>query len=100
MGLSSNDMGKQNTQAQISHALNKLTELTARLDVPEAPWERDLFQLGYNAGRLAELTGSGRYVWDTLKDAVELGRWKVISLQVLIWTHEFEADIPIGSSEA
>ena len=43
---------------------------------------RDLFQLGYNLGRLSELSGLGRGpFWDRWKDAVS--RVDVPNLQVL-----------------
>lgn len=49
----------------IAHCVSKVGEL-ASLDEPD---RRDLLQLGYNLGRLSELTGGGRGpYWD---------RWKV-----------------------
>ena len=62
------------TQAQIRHALTKLTEIS-HLMAEGRGEPRDLFQYGYNAGRLAELSGKGRAVWDILKGYVADGDW-------------------------
>lgn len=57
-------------QEAIAHCLSKVGELAAL----ESPTARDLFQLGYNLGRLSELTGLGREVcWDPWKD--RMGTW-------------------------
>lgn len=54
----------------IDHCVAKLVELAAR--GPEG--RRDWMQLGYNLGRLSELTGLGRGpFWDRWKDAVAAG---------------------------
>jgi hypothetical protein len=46
-------------------------ETIARLAALESPSSRDLLQLGYNLGRLSEMTGLGRDpFWDRWKDAV------------------------------
>lgn len=55
----------ESTAAQISHCIDKIVELAAQKECDA----RALFQLGYNLGRLSELTGLGRELfWD---------RWKV-----------------------
>lgn len=47
-------------------------ETIARLAALEAPERRDLLQLGYNLGRLSEMTGLGREpFWDRWKDPVK-----------------------------
>jgi hypothetical protein len=44
---------------------------------------RSVLQLGYNLGRLSELTGLGREpFWDRWKDAVDT--WDVPKLQILV----------------
>lgn len=60
------------------HCVAKVVELAGR---PE-PTRRELLQLGYNLGRLAELTGLGREpFWDRWKDAVD--RWDRLALERL-----------------
>ena len=52
----------------MEHCIAKIRELGALVD----PDRRQLLQLGYNLGRLSELTGLGRGpFWDRWKDAVE-----------------------------
>jgi hypothetical protein len=34
---------------------------------------RDILQIGYNLGRIAEITGMGREVWDRFKGHIEAG---------------------------
>jgi hypothetical protein len=52
---------------QIAHCVSKIGQLTAH--PPGEP--RTLFQLGYNLGRLSELTGLGREpFWDRWKQPV------------------------------
>jgi hypothetical protein len=56
------------TRAEIDHCVGKVVELTGRAE----PSRRDLLQLGYNLGRLSELTGGGREpFWDRWKQAVD-----------------------------
>jgi hypothetical protein len=62
---------------QTGHCVAKILEIASLAD----PDRRALMQLGYNLGRLSELTGLGRGpFWDRWKDAVaawdraELGR--------------------------
>ncbi len=46
---------------------------------------RSILQLGYNLGRLSELTGLGREpVWDRWKDAVDA--WDLATLQDSHWS--------------
>lgn len=57
-------------------------ETIVRLAGLESPTGRDLLQLGYNLGRLSEMTGLGRSpFWDRWKDAV--GSWDRAQLPVL-----------------
>jgi hypothetical protein len=54
----------------MDHCVAKVAEIVARGE----PDLRSVFQLGYNLGRLSELTGLGREpFWDRWKDAV--ARW-------------------------
>jgi hypothetical protein len=51
----------------MDHCLAKIAEIIAR----KAGDRRSVFQLGYNLGRLSELTSGGREVfWDPWKEAV------------------------------
>lgn len=50
----------------VEHCLAKITALSACAD----PDRRTVLQLGYNLGRLSELTRLGRDVWDRWKVAV------------------------------
>ena len=51
----------------MDHCVAKIVELIARGDDDR----RSILQLGYNLGRLSELTGQGRGpFWDRWKDAV------------------------------
>jgi len=51
----------------MEHCLAKISEILARNECDR----RSLFQLGYNLGRLSELTGGGRELcWDPWKEAV------------------------------
>ncbi len=52
----------------LEHCIDKVTEIIAR----GRDDRRSLFQLGYNLGRLSELTGQGRApFWDQWKEPVE-----------------------------
>src|SRR3954447_5370262 len=71
----------------MEHCLAKIEEIVAREDGDR----RSIFQLGYNLGRLSELTGRGREpFWDRWKDAV--AAWDQEELARL--AHEFQHDIP------
>jgi hypothetical protein len=64
--------------SQIDHCVAKIRQLVAdgRDD------RRAVLQLGYNLGRLSELTGGGRApFWDAWKDAV--ARWDRARLEAL-----------------
>lgn len=73
------------------HALEKIMECSlrciarARINTEESvgpitmgqePLPRDLLQIGYNLGRLSELTGAGRAVWDSTKQFVVDGDYE------------------------
>lgn len=86
----------KHTHEQIRHALAKLTEIADKFYEGKGT-QRDLFQFGYNAGRLAELTESGRAVWDTLKHKVEKESWMDVILIVAEWLPEVEVGLVIKS---
>lgn len=51
----------------MKHCLEKIREIIER----NSPDRRSILQLGYNLGRLSEITGEGRGpFWDRWKDAV------------------------------
>ena len=62
----------------IEHCIAKITALVDQAE----PDRRDLLQLGYNLGRLSELTSLGREpFWDHWKDAVAVwDRARLVSL--------------------
>ena len=72
------------------------------------PDRRSLFQLGYNLGRLSELTGLGREpFWDRWKDPVE--RWDVPELARLaqalrtesaVWSRRGGAETKLESADS
>jgi hypothetical protein len=62
----------------MEHCIAKIREIIAR----KLDDRRSLFQLGYNLGRLSELTGLGREpFWDRWKGSVE--RWDLGELEKL-----------------
>jgi hypothetical protein len=62
----------------MDHCVAKILEIVARGDDDR----RSILQLGYNLGRLSELTGLGRApFWDRWKQAVE--RWDRAALEPL-----------------
>ena len=67
----------------IDHCVAKIIVL---VDQPE-PDRRTLLQLGYNLGRLSEMTGLGRKpFWDRWKEAVEVWdrpRLKILAQELL-----------------
>jgi hypothetical protein len=75
----------------MEHCVAKVLEIVARGE----PDPRAIFQLGYNLGRLSELTGLGRApFWDRWKDAVtrwdraELGRLaRQLQSESASWAH-------------
>lgn len=75
----------------IAHCIAKVVELVSR----ETPDRRDLLQLGYNLGRLSELTGAGRGpFWDAWKTPVSV--WDQATLQTL--AHQFQISLDSSSS--
>lgn len=72
--------------SHIAHCASQIAELAGRGE----PTRRDVLQLGYNLGRLAELTGAGREpYWDRWKEAVE--RWDRPELERLV--HRLRTDL-------
>ncbi len=62
----------------MEHCIAKIREIILQND----PDRRSLLQLGYNLGRLSELTGLGRRVfWDEWKNAVI--HWDQAKLAIL-----------------
>lgn len=62
----------------MDHCVQKVVEIITR-GVPD---RRSILQLGYNLGRMSELTGGGREpFWDAWKDAVDL--WDLERLKKL-----------------
>lgn len=71
----------------MDHCIAKIREIVARTE-PDA---RAILQLGYNLGRLSELTGLGREpFWDRWNDAILA--WDVPRLR------ELARDLPPNSS--
>ncbi|MBI2191887.1 MAG: hypothetical protein HYU36_07880 [Planctomycetes bacterium] len=63
----------------IDHCLDKIEELCRKAQAAP-PQARDLFQMGYNAGRAAELAGEGRdRWWDLFKGRVEARDWDAVA---------------------
>ena len=74
------------------HCLSKIEEIVAR-GVDD---RRSVLQLGYNLGRLSELTGRGREpFWDRWKDAV--ARWDLPVLRGLANALRHEIGTALGS---
>jgi hypothetical protein len=84
---------------QMIHCLEKIEETADRLNEGRGS-DRDILQLGYNAGRLAELSGEGRIIWDKLKDLVEGGLWDRIIHKVWEWRPEVRAGLPMEPKES
>ena len=62
----------------VHHCVTRIAEIVARGEADR----RSVLQLGYNLGRLSELTGLGREpFWDRWKDAV--AAWDLPELKVL-----------------
>jgi hypothetical protein len=70
----------------MDHCVAKIAEIVARGD----PDRRSILQLGYNLGRLSELTCRGRETfWDRWKGPVE--RWDLTELGQLVSQLRFES---------
>ncbi|CAN5908427.1 hypothetical protein BH23PLA1_BH23PLA1_11130 [soil metagenome] len=65
-------------QAAIFHCIDKIRDIVTRNE----PDRRSILQLGYNLGRLSELAGLGRDLWDHWKGPVD--RWDNKSLNDLV----------------
>jgi hypothetical protein len=86
----------------IAHCVEKIGELVRS----EAPGRRELLQLGYNLGRLSELTGLGREpFWDRWKAAVaDWDRPRLAALAREMWARmesgeNLEKRAPVGDSQ-
>ena len=80
----------------VEHCVAKIRELVARgLDD-----RRSAFQIGYNLGRLSELTGLGREpFWDRWKDAVADGDRPSLEALALDLPRVVGTPPPTGSAE-
>ena len=58
----------------LNHSYDKVRDLAS---LPTRT-DRDVLQIGYNLGRLSELTSRGREVWDETKSMVESGNWPAL----------------------
>jgi hypothetical protein len=93
--------GHQSLTEAVDHCVVKVYEICAG-SAQGCPSNRRVLQLGYNLGRLAELTGLGRSVWDDTKQLVEEGRWADIYTKVraahFLWLAEeiHQKTAPIG----
>jgi hypothetical protein len=77
---------------EIRHCINKIQQIVAngRDD------RRAILQVGYNLGRLSELTKGGREpFWDAWKDAIaswDSSRLEELAQDLLIWADTRQAD--------
>ena len=87
-----------NIEEPLAHCFDKISEIVGKHILPwkltcEATVEgggsdgkpltdRELLQVGYNLGRMAEITGWGRAVWDRLKEPIEARDWEFVELQM------------------
>ena len=51
---------------------------------------KQILQVGYNLGRISELTGEGRDIWDLTKNRVEEGDWEALRA----WAQSRLNDLP------
>ena len=61
----------------LTHIFKKMDEISKKFDEcgNDAFPPKLVLQFGYNAGRLSELIGAGRNVWDSFKVFLEPGMW-------------------------
>ena len=61
------------------HCFDKVAELASK----GTPTARDIFQIGYNMGRLQEMRADGREEWwDAYKQLVERGEWEAVAAAI------------------
>ena len=73
---------------EVAHCIEKMLSLTQKAEKDGALSPKDIFQFGYNAGRLAEITGEGRELWwDLLKGYVEQGQWILVEMELASAVH-------------
>ena len=78
----------------MNHCIEKIRDIIAQ----ELDDRRSVLQLGYNLGRLSELTGLGREpFWDRWKDAV--ADWDLVVLRRLAQELHFLPISPIVTTE-
>lgn len=76
--MTQSDHPASQIRAEIGHCVAKIRQIIAE----RGDDRRSLLQLGYNLGRLSELTGEGRGpFWDAWKDAV--AAWDGPALEAL-----------------
>jgi hypothetical protein len=79
----------------MNHCVAKIVEIVER----GSDDRRSVLQLGYNLGRLSELTGLGREpFWDRWKDAVDA--WDLPRLKILVRELHIIMSIPQSSSRS
>jgi predicted amidohydrolase len=72
-------IAQDSSELQMQHCLGKIAELASK----EVRTERDVFQIGYNMGRLAEMRFEGREEWwDLYKGFVERGEWEQVAAAI------------------
>lgn len=65
----------------INHALEKIDECVDELSqvaFGSSDYNHSLFQMSYNIGRLSELTGTGRKLYDEVKGDIASGDWEFV----------------------
>jgi N-carbamoylputrescine amidase len=74
--IAQQQQGAEEEEQQQQHCFDKIFDLTSK----GVPSQRDIFQIGYNMGRLSEMKGEGRKEWwDAYKGYVERGEWDQVS---------------------
>jgi len=74
---------------RVTHCVTKITAIVAQKQGDR----RSILQLGYNLGRLSELTGLGREsFWDRWKTPV--AEWNLVELECLV--QELQSVVGIG----
>ena len=70
------------TYDAITHAFDKINECADELNCGTAgtpEFNHSLFQMSYNIGRLAEITGVGRALYDDVKPHIAASDWECVA---------------------